>query len=150
MLSSLFFPHRIPFLIPLGNDPESNESVDVNDVDSVSYDYGEYSTSLELNRTEAARTAEIAAAAERAAQRKRLDAAARGRHIVDELEQALRRVVDRGAAGGARHVEDAVRRDPVPVVGQRAGVRGAAQIRWPKSDLRRCQPHGCPRRARGH
>lgn len=65
LLFSLFFPNRIPFLIPLGTDPEDennssddnnvgaiNDADDVNDADEVSYDYGDYSTSLELNRTE--------------------------------------------------------------------------------------------------
>ena len=70
----MFFPNRIPFLIPLGTDAEDendendgndeNDSNDSNgddsdaqnDVDGTSYDYGEYSTSLELNRTESGAT----------------------------------------------------------------------------------------------
>ena len=64
----MFFPNRIPFLIPLGTDAEDendendsnvsngDDSDAQNDVDGASYDYGEYSTSLELNRTESGAT----------------------------------------------------------------------------------------------
>ena len=59
----MFFPNRIPFLIPLGTDLEDDDGdfvVNNNDDDhndnnigsndeDVSYDYGEYSTSLEEN-----------------------------------------------------------------------------------------------------